>query len=336
MIGDFQRFQDISQELSVSINQPSALPERTTEYIAEMCPLASSQQVYVDEFQGVDVIITACYLITLFVLLDSLSLGVVDSQRRGSYTPQPQRAITGVSRRSQSFEQLDDPTIYSEIPSFTSGHSISPLTNSYSSQMVSNPTPPPPIGYNSAPPPPPPPVHKAAQFSIPQNEAEIHPEGPSPPPTSAMTENISPVSHHSGIDWHSDLKEKLRKRAESVGNCSPKRPATPEDMYVDVVPPSYVGQLAQHRSLLLSSPPPGATSSTNQGRFSMTPPVTPPMKRSEPHVPPQRPPKPNKASISSYDEQDEDDNSNDSPLAKALKAAKLKKIVSNDRSAPKV
>ena len=285
-----------------------------------------------------------------------MSLGMPDSQRRGSYTPQPQRATSaasGLSRRSQSFDQLDDPSIYTEIPPYIGNHSTSPLTTSYSAvppaPLLHNSTPPPPIGYsaappptpsgyNSAPPPPPPPVHKAAQVNTPQNEAEIHPEGISPLPPTGISENVSPKYRYSGVNWHSDLKEKLRKRAESVGNVgssSPKRPSTPldDDMYVDVVVPAYAG--AQHRSLSLSSssPPPSAGVITGQDKFSMTPPVTPPLKRTEPHVPPPRPPKPNKASVSSYS--DEDDAS-ESPLAKALRAAKLKKVVSNDRSAPRV
>lgn len=267
---------------------------------------------------------------------------------------------SGLARRSQSFDQLDDPLIYSEIPSFTS---VSPLTSSYSAAPLShNSTPPPPIGhnpappppppevyysvppppppgpYNSAPPPPPPPVHKPVQ---PQNEVEVHPEGPPPPPPSTTSETVSPKYRYSGIDWHSDLKEKLRRRAESVGNVgssspkgssSPRRPGTPLDdqMYVDVVSPSFVE--AQHRSSSVSSPP--LVAGTNQERFSMTPPATPPLKRSEPHVPPPRPPKPNKTSVSSNI--GEEDDASDSPFAKALKAAKLKKVASNDRSAPRV
>ena len=176
---------------------------------------------------------------------------------------------------------------------------------------------------------------------MPQNEVEVYPEG-QPLPPAGITENVSPKYRQSGIDWHSDLKEKLRKRAETVsgglgspGSSSPKRPGTPLDdqMYVDVVAPTYTG--AQHRSLSLSSgsPPPSAGVITNQDKFSMTPPATPPTKRTEPHVPPPRPPKPTKTSTSTLN--DEDDAS-DSPLAKALKAAKLKRVVTNDRSAPKV
>ena len=44
MIGDLQRLTDISQELSVTTLQSSVLPEKTVEYIAEMCPLASQGQ----------------------------------------------------------------------------------------------------------------------------------------------------------------------------------------------------------------------------------------------------------------------------------------------------
>ena len=267
-------------------------------------------------------------------LLESLSY---DSSRRGSYTPQPQRASSsGLSRRSQSFDQLDDTSLYTEIPHFNTGHSVSPLTSSYSAIppgplahnstppppiVYNSPPPPPPIGYSSAPPPPPPPVHKAAQPNTVQNEVEVHPEGPPPPPHAALTETVSPKFRYSGIDWHTDLKEKLRKRTESMGNCSPKQPTTPiEELPFDA------DTAAQHRSLSLSSP-----SGTNQGRYSMTPPATPPMKRSEAHVPPSCRPKPNKASVSSNSDEDDD-----GPLAKALRAAKLKKVVTNDRSAPKV
>ena len=104
-----------------------------------------------------------------------------------------------------------------------------------------------------------------------------------------------------------------------MGNCSPKRPATP----IEEQPLNE----DTHRSLSVSSPP-----GTNQGKYSMTPPATPPMKKSEVYVPPPCRPKPNKANvIGSIDE-----NEDDSPFAKALKAAKLKKVTSNDRSAPKV
>lgn len=51
MIGDLQRLQDISQELSVTIQQPTVLPERTTDYIKEMCPLASQSKM--NDIQGV-------------------------------------------------------------------------------------------------------------------------------------------------------------------------------------------------------------------------------------------------------------------------------------------
>ena len=285
----------------------------------------------------------------------SLESLVVDSQRRGSATPQPQRSTTaGLARRSQSFDTLDDPSIYSEIASFNSSYSVSPLTGSYSAAQrppsMHSSTPPPHIGYNSAPPPPPPPIHKAAQFNAPHKEVEVHPEDQSPSPPAALTENVSPSnvspshpSRYSGIDWHADLKEKLRKRAESVGNCIVKRPDTPpvesnnrpetpldDQMYVDVVAPAY--SMAQNRSLSMSSPP------LNQGKFSMTPPGTPPMKRSEHHVPPKRPPKPMTKSVSSYHgNDDDDDTANDSSFAQALRHAKLKKVVSsNDRSAPRV
>lgn len=104
MIGDLQRLQDISQELSVTIQQPNVLPEKSIEYITEMCPLAS--KVHLNDIQGVCVVygfITACYLCLVFSL-DSLSVsyGTPDSQRRGSYTPQPQRAMPSdvMSRRS--------------------------------------------------------------------------------------------------------------------------------------------------------------------------------------------------------------------------------------------
>ena len=354
MIGDLQRLQDISQELSVTITQSNVLPEKTIEYIAEMCPLASKGQL--NDFQGVFRYDIYCSCMLPCFLLESLSISYDSSSRRGSYTPQPQRASSsGLSRRSQSFDQLDDTSLYTEIPHFNnSGHSVSPLTSSYSAvppaPLTHNSTPPPPIGYSSvpppppsgyrpAPPPPPPPIHRAAQPNTAQNEVEVHPEGPPPPPPAAVTENVSPHFRYSGIDWHTDLKEKLRKRTESMGNCSPKRPSTPiEEQSFD----ADTG--AEHRSLSLSSPP-----GTNQGRFSMTPPGTPPMKRSEVHVPPPGTPpmkrleahvpppcrpKPNKASVSSYN--DENEAEDDSPLAKALKAAKLKKAVSNDRSAPRV
>ena len=270
----------------------------------------------------------------LLSLLESLGLSY-DSSRRGSYTPQPQRASSsGLSRRSQSFDQLDDTTLYTEIPNSTTGHSVSPLTNSYAAipsvPLAHNSTPPPPIGqnsvppppplgYSSAPPPPPPPVHRPAQSNVAQNDAEVHPEGPPPPRPASMIDNVSPPHR---IDWHTDLKEKLRRRTESMGNCSPKRPATPiEEQAFDP---------DTHRALSLSSPP-----GTNQGRYSMTPPATPPMKRSEAHVPPPCRPKPIATkSVSSYDNDENEDD--DSPLAKALRGAKLKRVVTNDRSAPKV
>lgn len=51
MIGDLQRLQDISQELSATTQQPTVLPERTTDYIKEMCPLASQSKM--NDIQGV-------------------------------------------------------------------------------------------------------------------------------------------------------------------------------------------------------------------------------------------------------------------------------------------
>ena len=51
MIGDIQRLQDISQDISVTITQSNILPEKSIEYIAEMCPLASQRNV--NDFQGV-------------------------------------------------------------------------------------------------------------------------------------------------------------------------------------------------------------------------------------------------------------------------------------------
>ena len=50
MIGDLQRLQDISQDISVTITQSNILPEKSIEFIAEMCPLAS--QGNVNDFQG--------------------------------------------------------------------------------------------------------------------------------------------------------------------------------------------------------------------------------------------------------------------------------------------
>ena len=70
---------------------------------------------------------------------------------------------------------------------------------------------------------------------------------------------------------------------------------------------------------------------TNQVPQPMTPPTTH-VRRFDSQVPP---PKPSWTSVaSSY--QDNSDNEDESPLAKALKGAKLKKTVSNDRSAPRM
>jgi len=117
---------------------------------------------------------------------------------------------------------------------------------------------------------------------------------------------------------------KLRKRAESVG--SPIRPGTPveEQLYVDVEPPSFV--LSQ-RSMSVSSPPPVPS------KVPMTPPTTH-MRRFDSQVPPPKLPKPSRTSVTSS--QDNSDSDDESPLARALKGAKLKKTVSNDRSAPRV
>lgn len=52
MVGDLQRLQDISQELAVTIHQPNVLPERTVDYIAEVCPLATQSQQPLNNFQG--------------------------------------------------------------------------------------------------------------------------------------------------------------------------------------------------------------------------------------------------------------------------------------------
>lgn len=52
MIGDLQRLQDISQELSITTHHSQVLPEKTIDYIAEMCPLASSHS-QLNDFQGV-------------------------------------------------------------------------------------------------------------------------------------------------------------------------------------------------------------------------------------------------------------------------------------------
>ncbi|XP_065916034.1 uncharacterized protein [Dysidea avara] len=112
MVGDLQRLQDISQELSVAIEWPSVLPEKSIDYLAEVCPLAA----VTSDFQ------------------DSLSLGMSQSQISGSLTSQPvcsASSTSGLSQRSQSFDQLDDPAIYySEIPytSQTVGQPVSPLT----------------------------------------------------------------------------------------------------------------------------------------------------------------------------------------------------------------
>ena len=48
MVGDLQRLQDISHELSVAIERPSVLPEKSVEYLAEICPLAA----LTSDFQG--------------------------------------------------------------------------------------------------------------------------------------------------------------------------------------------------------------------------------------------------------------------------------------------
>ena len=48
MVGDLQRLQDISQELSHAIERPSVLPEKSMDYLAEMCPLATATS----DFQG--------------------------------------------------------------------------------------------------------------------------------------------------------------------------------------------------------------------------------------------------------------------------------------------
>ena len=50
MIGDLERLQVISQELSVTIQQPTTLPEKTLDYITEMCPLSSHAKM--NDFQG--------------------------------------------------------------------------------------------------------------------------------------------------------------------------------------------------------------------------------------------------------------------------------------------
>ena len=51
MIGDLQRLQDISQELSVTTTKSNMLPEKTIEFIVEMCPLATQGQL--NSLQGV-------------------------------------------------------------------------------------------------------------------------------------------------------------------------------------------------------------------------------------------------------------------------------------------
>jgi len=45
MVGDLQRLQDISQELSHAIERPSVLPEKSMDYLAEVCPLATATGV---------------------------------------------------------------------------------------------------------------------------------------------------------------------------------------------------------------------------------------------------------------------------------------------------
>lgn len=235
-------------------------------------------------------------------------------------------STSGLSRRSQSFDQLDDPALYySEIP-HTSQQSqlMSPLA------VSTTPPPPPPPMYNSAPTPPPPPVHKPLQTSLlKENEVYVYPE--QPPPPSGMAENgvpSPPVNTTPG--WRDDLMAKLRKRAESVG--SPIRPSTPveEQLYVDVEPPNFVHY---QRSMSIASPTPSSTSVTNKVPQPMTPPTTH-IRRHESHVPPPKLPKPGRMSVASC--QDDSSSEDESPLAKALKGAKLKKAVSNDRSAPRV
>jgi len=270
-----------------------------------------------------------CCLICLHVALDSLSVGLSRSQISGSLTPQPVRsasATSGLSRRSQSFDQLDDPAMYySEIPysSHITGQSVSPLTVS-----TTPPPPPPPPMYNSAPVPPPPPVHKPSQTSLHRADTEVYvyPEKPLPQPPSATENGVPPSPANTSPAWRDDLMSKLRKRAESVG--SPVRPGTPveEQLYVEVDPPSFV--LSQ-RSMSVSSPP----LVPNKVPQPMTPPTTH-MRRYDSQIPPPKLPKPSRTSVTSY--QDNSDSEDDSPLAKALKGAKLKKTFSNDRSAPRV
>ena len=128
MVGDLQRLQDISQELSVAIEWPSVLPEKSIDYLAEVCPLAA----VTSDFQG-NIFVSTCSDLFTYVL-DSLSLGMSQSQISGSLTSQPvcsASSTSGLSQRSQSFDQLDDPAIYySEIPytSQTVGQPVSPLT----------------------------------------------------------------------------------------------------------------------------------------------------------------------------------------------------------------
>ena len=123
-------------------------------------------------------------------VLDSLSLGISRSQISGSLTPQPVRSASstsGLSRRSQSFDQLDDPAIYySEIPytSQTTGQPVSPLT------VSTTPPPPPPPVYNFAPALPPPPVHKPSQSSL--HKDKVNAEQP-PQPPSTIAENGVPL-----------------------------------------------------------------------------------------------------------------------------------------------
>lgn len=64
MIGDLQRLQDISQELSVTITHSNVLPEKTVEFITEMCPLATKGQS--NDFQGIYI----CYF--MYVLVQHL------------------------------------------------------------------------------------------------------------------------------------------------------------------------------------------------------------------------------------------------------------------------
>ena len=62
MVGDLQRLQDISQELSVAIERPSVLPEKSIDYLAEACPLAA----VTSDFQGnifVSIHVVICLLV---------------------------------------------------------------------------------------------------------------------------------------------------------------------------------------------------------------------------------------------------------------------------------